>query len=240
MNLADTEENSTSEAVVSNNTNTHLSGSWLIIARTVWLVLVVPSLGLFIASLFVSYQQLQSGAIPALMQQMLSSIGLSVSGFATLNTILNVIISSIWYGVGFLIFWRRSDDWLALLAAFFLVMFNVTTYSNNNVPSTLAPRLSRPRFASQSHELSWVCLAWVVLSALPQWTACPALDGTDPAALHHGILASSLHLHQLSMQIGQGGSNCWRTCHHLEPSSIHKSTATDACLRLFNANRPSG
>ena len=48
------------------------------------------------------------------------------------------ITSAIWYTVGFLIFWRRSDDWLALLAAFVLVMFNVDPWSNNNTPSVLA------------------------------------------------------------------------------------------------------
>ncbi len=41
------------------------------------------------------------------------------------------IIVSIWCAVGFLIFWRRSNDWLALLAAFFLVMFSITPAGNN-------------------------------------------------------------------------------------------------------------
>src|SRR5437016_668078 len=102
MNLSNTERTSISEAAVSTTANTHLSGPWLITARTVWLVLVIPSLGLFIASLLVSYQQLQSGAIPAQVQQMLSQIlstvGLSVTGFNTLNTIFNVLTSAIWYG----------------------------------------------------------------------------------------------------------------------------------------------
>jgi len=138
MNLVDAEGKSA---------DTRLTGPWLVIARVVWLVLVIPSLGLFIASLFVSYQQIQSGAIPAPGPQLLSAVGLSVSGFAVLNTIFNVITSAIWYGVGFFIFWRRSDDWLALLAAFVLVMFNITTNSNNNVPSALPlayPALTLP------------------------------------------------------------------------------------------------
>ena len=78
---------------------------------------------------------------------MLSAVGLSVSGFNTLNTIFNVLTSAIWYMVGFLIFWRRSDDWLALLAAFVLVMFNIGPWSNNNTSSVLAlayPALTLP------------------------------------------------------------------------------------------------
>jgi len=150
MNRSDTEHNSASVAVDSNATNTRLTGSWLIIARAVWLALAIPSLGLCIASLIVSYQQMQTvcvdsvtcnnlpQALPVQLLHALLTLGISASGYAALLTILNVITAAIWYGVGFLIFWRRSDDWLALLAAFVLVMFNVTSLSNNNVPSALA------------------------------------------------------------------------------------------------------
>jgi hypothetical protein len=148
MNLADIEGKSAGEAALS-SADTRLTGPWLIVARVVWLTLVIPSLGLFIVSLFVSYQINKTGAFAGPGQQTLSAIGLSLGGFAILNTIVNVITSAIWYGVGFFIFWRRSDDWLALLAAFVLVMFNVTNNSNNNVPSLLAiasPALSLPLY----------------------------------------------------------------------------------------------
>jgi hypothetical protein len=159
MNRSDTEHKSASKVVDSNTANTRLTGSWLIVARTVWVVLVIPSVGICVASLIVSYQQMQMvcvelvtcnnlpGALTPQLLQALLSIGLSARAFAILGTIFNVITAAIWYGVGFLIFWRRSDDWLALLAAFVLVMFNVTDLSNNNAPYTLAlvyPDLSLP------------------------------------------------------------------------------------------------
>jgi len=136
MNLSDTERKSASGA------NTRLSGSWLIVARAVWLALVVPSLGLFLANIIVYYQQLQRacvgpllcnlpGALTAQDLQALPTIGISVNGYAALLTISLAIITAIWCAVGFLIFWRRSDDWLALLAAFFLVMFSITPAGNN-------------------------------------------------------------------------------------------------------------
>jgi hypothetical protein len=43
-----------------------------------------------------------------------------------LLTIFYALIVSLWGGVGLLIFWRRSGDWLALLAAFFLVIEGIT------------------------------------------------------------------------------------------------------------------
>jgi len=141
MNRSDTEEKSTSGAVDSTAANTRLTGSWLTIARVVWLVLVIPSLGLFLVSLLVSYQQMLrvcvdpatcnlTGALTAKGLQALTSSGFSVNEYATLLTIFFAITAAVWYAVGFLIFWRRSDDWLALLAAFVLVMFNVTSTGN--------------------------------------------------------------------------------------------------------------
>jgi hypothetical protein len=65
MNRSDTEEKNVSGAVNSNDANTHLTGSWLIIARTMWLLLVIPGLGFFIVSLPVYYQQLQKACVDA-------------------------------------------------------------------------------------------------------------------------------------------------------------------------------
>jgi len=137
MNVADTERKSGSGSVVSNTANTHLSGTRLIIARAVWLALVIPSIGLFVASLPVYYAQIQracvdpvtcnvAGTLTAKGLQDLPAFGLSVSSYAALLTIFFTIIAAIWSGIGFLIFWRRSDEWFALLTAFFLVMFNIT------------------------------------------------------------------------------------------------------------------
>ena len=141
MNLMDTQGKSGSGAVVSGTANTRLSGLWLIVARTLWLVLVIPSLGLFVAGIPVYFQQLQTACVDlsacsvigiqnASVLQELHTLGFSASGYAGFLTIFFVIVASIWTAVGFLIFWRRSDDWLALLAAFVLVMFNIT-YSSN-------------------------------------------------------------------------------------------------------------
>ena len=60
MNLSDIKQKSAGGSVVARTANTRLTGSWLIIARVVWLALVIPSIGLCVASLIVSYQQMQT------------------------------------------------------------------------------------------------------------------------------------------------------------------------------------
>ncbi len=79
MNLADAEGKSASGAAVS-GTGTRLTGRWLLIARVVWLLLVIPSLGLFIAGLLVSYQQMLRCA---LMPRRVISAGHFLSGCNT-------------------------------------------------------------------------------------------------------------------------------------------------------------
>ena len=138
MKQSNTQQQNASGSIAAGTANTRLSGSWLLLARAVWLALVLPSVALFIAGLPVYYEQLQracigpvecniAGALTARGLQALLALGVSASEYATFYTIFWVIIAAIWCGIGFLLFWRRSDDWLALLSAFFLVMF-VTTF----------------------------------------------------------------------------------------------------------------
>ena len=170
MNVSDMQRTSRSGAVRSHTATTRLSGRRLIMARAAWLVLVVPSLGLFVASLPAYYAQIQracvdlvtcnlTGALTAKGLQELPALGLSVSGYAALLTIFFTLIVAIWSGIGFLIFWRRSDEWFALLTAFFLVMFN-TTYPGFLI-SALA--LAYPALTVPITFLSGLGLASIVL-----------------------------------------------------------------------------
>src|SRR5260221_9333537 len=137
MNRSDAPQKIGSGSAISSTAKTRLSGSRLILARALWLALVVPSLGFFVASLPVYFAQIQracvdpvtcniTGTLTAKGLQELLAMGLSASSYAALLTIFFTLIVAIWSGIGFLIFWRRSDEWFALLSAFFLVMFNTT------------------------------------------------------------------------------------------------------------------
>jgi hypothetical protein len=123
-----------------------------------------------------------AGALPAKGLQALTSSGFSVSAYAALLTVFFVIIAAIWCAVGFLIFWRRSNDWLALLAAFFLVMFNITP-SAGNPPYALA--LAYPVFALPFSLVSYLGLLSLVVFLLlfpngrfvPRWMGLILLLG---------------------------------------------------------------
>ena len=134
MNRVNKQKHSTSGLAATSTAKTRLTGFSLIVGRAVWLALVIPSLGLFVTSLPVYFVHIQracvdpvtcniTGALMAEGLQGVPSFGLSASSYAALLTIFFTIIVTIWCGVGFLIFWRRSDDWFALLTAFLLVMF---------------------------------------------------------------------------------------------------------------------
>jgi len=137
MNRSHTEQKSGSYSIVSSTAHTRLAGCWLVTARVAWLALVIPSLGLFIVGLPAYYAQIQRAcvdpttcniafALTAKGLRAFAALGVSASSYAAFLTVFWVIIVAVWSVIGFLIFWRRSDDGMALLAAFFLVVFNIT------------------------------------------------------------------------------------------------------------------
>ncbi|MBO0792720.1 MAG: hypothetical protein J2P36_17480 [Ktedonobacteraceae bacterium] len=137
MNRSHGEQKKRSESAHPNAVKTRFTGLRLVLVRAVWLALVLPSLGLFVAGLPAYYQRVQTpcvsvdtcifaGEMTVKGLRALSSLGVSVSEYAALNVIFWVIIIAIWSIMGFLIFWRKSNEGMALLAAFALVMFNLT------------------------------------------------------------------------------------------------------------------
>ena len=114
--------------------DTRLGGRWLLVARVVWLVFALGLLASFIASIPANYAQLHHlcadpKAICASGQPTpgnllaLQRLGLSLDAYAFFNVGINVGISLVFLGVGTLVYWRRSSDWLGLSVSFSLVLF---------------------------------------------------------------------------------------------------------------------
>jgi hypothetical protein len=116
--------------------HTRLHGRRLVIARVVWVGVVVFSLSIFIASLPAYFSQLQTvctgdacvysyGQLTPGSAQALHNLGFSVGAYAGSTFILITASTLVSFGVASLIFWRRSDDWMAMLVSLFLVTFGV-------------------------------------------------------------------------------------------------------------------
>jgi hypothetical protein len=101
---------------------TRLQGPWLALLRLTWIILSVLALILFFVSLpvyFVSQQKLYA------------------VGYAVFVLALGIFVALVWFTVAVMIFWRKSNDWLALLVSLMLVLqgANTTVNSLQIIPS---------------------------------------------------------------------------------------------------------
>jgi len=83
--------------------------------------MTVPAVVLFIAAIPLRYVQLthQVGGL----QARLGPLGLSAGVYAVSSVLFEILFVATYWGVAAVIFWRKSDDWMALLVALFLVAF---------------------------------------------------------------------------------------------------------------------
>ena len=111
-------------------TDTRLRGRKLILARVAWVTVVSLIVALFLARLPAYYTALQTvctGAACGYVQptldsaQVLQQLGLSVSAYAAFTLALEIALAFLCFTLGSVIFWRRSDDWMALLGALAVV-----------------------------------------------------------------------------------------------------------------------
>jgi hypothetical protein len=126
--------------------DTRLHGKRLILARAACLAAGILSFGVFVASVPATYEAILSHyctrplcnhPTQASVQfvQQLQALGLSVQAYAIYNIMLDVIFVCTYFVVAIMLFWRRSDDWMALFAAFFLMTFAIT-FSSDTLEAT--------------------------------------------------------------------------------------------------------
>jgi hypothetical protein len=91
----------------------------LVLAQAAWVIVAVVSLGAFVAGVPAHYDHLAHPT--AGVRDALAELGLSPGGYAFYNVALDTVFVSIFALVAAVIFWRRSDDPMALLVATMLV-----------------------------------------------------------------------------------------------------------------------
>ena len=143
-----------------------LQGAWLILARIAWLAASVLAVGLFIASIpsyfaFLHVPVASSFSAPQLTPgdvAILRRFGLSLDLYAWLGTSVYLVILLAYVLVGIVLFWRKPDDRMALLASLSLVLFPIAFGSS--VLGTLPPAWTLP--AEIVELLGNICMSFFV------------------------------------------------------------------------------
>src|SRR5215471_16322434 len=117
-------------------TDTRLHGYWLVLARLVCLTLCVVSVGLYVGSVF-SYIANHYCSGPAASCHTFGPVVVGyVQGLGIYNIVRDSIFSLGYWLVAAFLFWRKSDDRVALLAAVSLGTFPIVF--NTGLMSTLS------------------------------------------------------------------------------------------------------
>lgn len=114
--------------------DTILHGRLLIAARIAWLAITALTLGLFIASIPTTFAVLHvlctkvsciEQLTPDYVQE-LQAAGFSLDFYVIYSLVLISTFTLGYVAVGVVLFWRKSDDWMALFASLSLVTFAIT------------------------------------------------------------------------------------------------------------------
>src|SRR5258708_7437699 len=129
--------------------DTRLHGSWLVLMRVTWVVVVVLAVGLFIVSVpfnFAASHAMCATASCTDTNQLtldqvreLQHLGLSMDFYATFIIVLTIIFEFGYVAIGAVIFWRKSDERVALVTSLYLVTFGAAFQGFNVL--TLQPGL---------------------------------------------------------------------------------------------------
>jgi hypothetical protein len=119
--------------------NTRLTSPWLLPVRLAWWFLFTAGLLYFVLTLpdaLAAYNQVceqppavcvQLGLpLSAELVELLAAWGIPLATYATIAAGIPLISSIVWLLVGLLIYWRKSDDWLALLTSLSLILIGFT------------------------------------------------------------------------------------------------------------------
>jgi len=119
---------------------------WLNLARGAWIVCALLLLANFVSSIPAYYKIMQtvctlpnhvpctmpgqpinaSGQLTPDKLQALAHLHLSVATYAAAVVTLDVVVSLLYWGVGLLIFWRKSNEGMGLFVSLLLVLFGAT------------------------------------------------------------------------------------------------------------------
>ena len=121
---------------------TQLSRRWLTFARLAWVVVAAFYIGAYLVTVpfrLSANPQFFTSASGITEQEFLAGVaalGISPVGYVHVLQGLETLIPLVYLALGVFIFWRKSDDWMALLTSLFLITFlgpfDILTHLNSN------------------------------------------------------------------------------------------------------------
>ena len=159
----------------------NLRGRWLLLARVAWVVVALLYVGVFVSGIPSEFARLHTpctdtvscSLIPHLSVQMvheLKQLGLSAKFFAIYFVAIEVTFTLLSAAIGALIFWRKSEDRMALLVSLMLLTFGAALpipCSHWTFPSSGRHRQERCILAALDRRSSFSTFS-------PTGTSCPA------------------------------------------------------------------
>lgn len=140
MNMQQIPTSDSERSNVGHGSETHLHGRWLVLARAGWIAVTLTLVTLNLIALPDTYGSYFT--FPPSMLQELHRLGLSPTLYGILLTVENAPLQLVYLALGLLLFWRRSDDRMALFCAFALVTFGnalpLYSFSDGSIAPTLA------------------------------------------------------------------------------------------------------
>jgi hypothetical protein len=129
------------QAVSHTVTDTRLRGRWLVLARILWIAVVVLILALFVASIPAFIASLDNICKTAVCQALIPPYSVKqyhAAGFSVNFVLIYIyaILVFFWLAyltIGAVIFWLKSQDFMALYSSFALLTFAVTINSSSLV-----------------------------------------------------------------------------------------------------------
>ena len=115
-----------------------LRGRTLVLARGAWLVVAVLALGFFAAGIpseFVMFHTVcrdtcLGGQVTQAGSRALRDLGLSLDFYAAYAVVHDIVFAAVYVAVAVIIFWRKSDERMAMLASFALLTFGIAGLPN--------------------------------------------------------------------------------------------------------------
>jgi hypothetical protein len=171
-----------------------LSGRWLVLARVTWIVVAAAAVTLSVVGLparYAKYRALSDygPAVRDTVRSNLADLGLSVGFYAAYLLALGVLLALACFVVAAVIFWRRSNEPMALFVAMLLVLLGATFSGSIGALGDLSPIWKWLGGVSNASSFAFVFLFFYLFPDgrfVPRWTrwlVLPILAYAVPTAL---------------------------------------------------------